>query len=362
MPDSNPFFAFVVGPSRLKEDASIQVASAGDLGKLNWNLCRFSNPETARRAEEIDFLNLDNGVGVQIMYSALNFKDALAATGHPGVAKRLPLIPGIDAVGVVRDSNDERFKIGDEVLIAHARFGTSDHGGWTGYTRVPGDWLYKLPDGLSPLDAVTWGTAGFTAAQSVERIVEEGVRPEDGPVLVTGATGGVGIFSVKLLHKLGYEVVASTGKLEKEEWLVQNGAKQVISREPLNDTSTTPLLKGQWAAAVDTVGGNPLATVLRSCKPHACVTACGMVAGHDLPLTVYPFILRGVTLCGIDSAGITRQTRQELWRKIATQWKLDGLTELTEQIPLANIPQAVGRILDGKVFGRIVVRMDGEEE
>lgn len=358
MSNSNQFSAIIVSPTELDGDHSANVASSGTLGKLNWNLFRFSSVEQAAEFKEIDFLKTANGVVVRVEYSALNYKDALAATGHPGVAKRLPLVPGIDAVGVVEESDDERFNDGDVVLIAHARFGTSEHGGWSGYVKVPGDWLYMLPAGLSPLEAVTWGTAGFTAAQSVERIVNCGVRADDGPVLVTGATGGVGIFSVKLLNKLGYQVVASTGKLDKEDWLVQNGASQVISREQLNDTSPTPLLKSQWAAAVDSVGGNTLATVLRSTKPHACVTACGLVAGHDLPLTVYPFILRGITLCGIDSAGISRTTRQSLWGKIASEWKLDGLAQLTNQIYLDDVPKAVEQIVAGKIFGRTVIKMN----
>ncbi len=307
MSDSYQFSAFIVGlESKIGNEPP--VCASGRLRELNWSLFRFSSLAEAQNVPGIDFLKSSGGVLVRIEYSALNYKDALASTGHPGVARRMPLVPGIDAAGVVANSEDPRFAVGDEVLIASAPFGTSEHGGWSGYANVPGDWVYKLPAGFSCLEAVTWGTAGFTAAQSVERIVHMGIQPEHGPVLVTGATGGVGIFAVKLLNNLGYQVVASTGKLDKQDWLNEHGASQVVPREQLDDTSSTPLLKGQWAAAVDTVGGNTLATVLRSAQSHACVTACGLVAGHDLPLTVYPFILRGVSLCGIDSAGISRET------------------------------------------------------
>ena len=357
MSDPSSFFAFVVVPDELDDEHSGDVVSAGKIGNQGWNLRRFSSLEEASEAKELDFLNRPDGVVVQIEYSALNYKDGLAAIGHPGVSKRLPRVPGIDAVGVVIESSDQRFQSGDEVLIAHARFGTSDHGGWAGFANVPGDWLYQLPAELSLKNAVTWGTAGFTAAQSVERIIKMGIGPDKGPVLVTGATGGVGVFSIKLLSHLGYEVVASTGKMDKEDWLIQQGATRVVARQELDDTSSAPLLKGQWAAAVDTVGGNTLATVLRSSQPHACVTACGLVAGHDLPMTVYPFILRGISLCGIDSAGISRQTRQNLWNKIASDWNLGGLEKLTDEISLSEIPDAVNRILDGKVFGRTVINM-----
>jgi len=294
-------------------------------------------------------------VVIKVAFSALNYKDALAAKANPGVARKLPLIPGIDAVGKVAGSSDERFLADDEVLIAHAKFGTASLGGLASYSRVPADWVYKLPDGLSMVDAATLGTAGFTAAQSVEKIVESGIEKDNGPVLVTGATGGVGIFAVKLLAKLGYEVVASTGKQDRHDWLLNHGASQVVDRSELNDSSETPLLKGRWAAAVDTVGGNTLETVLRTTKPHGCVTACGLVGGHGLKGTVYPFILRGLTLCGIDSAGIDRETRMRLWGKIAGDWKLD-LDEIATEITLDEFPNAVEQILKGKIFGRTLVR------
>ena len=318
--------------------------------------------ESGHDIEEFEFDQLDPGdVVVEVKYSSLNFKDSLAANGHRGVALKLPLIPGIDAVGVVLESSDDRYTVGQQVLIGHADFGTSNHGGMAELVRVPGDWVYELPQDELPQEfdlrtAVIWGTAGFTAAQSVEKIVADGVKPEDGEILVTGATGGVGIFAVKLLAKLGYRVVASTGKADRHDWLVQNGASEILTREDLDDLSERPLLKSRWAAAVDTVGGNTLSTVLRSTVPYGYVTACGLVAGHDLPVTVYPFILRGITLCGISSALIPRQSRVRLWSKIAQQWNMD-VDSIVNEISLNELPAAIAQISGGNVAGRTIVKM-----
>jgi NADPH:quinone reductase-like Zn-dependent oxidoreductase len=270
---------------------------------------------------------------VRVAYSALTYKDGLASQGHSGVARKFPLVLGIDAVGEVIASEVERFSAGDQVLIAHAKFGTAHDGGFAAYVRVPADWVYVLPTGLTPKEAVTLGTAGFTAAQSVEQIVKH-----------------------EIVSKLGYRVVASSGKKDKHQWLIQQGAAEVITRQQTLDESATPLLKGRWAAAIDTVGGATLVSVIRSAKRNACVTACGLVAGHELGLTVYPFILRGVTLCGIDSANVKRETRTRLWNKIATQWMLD-VTGLTNDVTLEELPDEIERILAGKVFGRTIIKM-----
>ncbi len=304
---------------------------------------------------EFRFVDLDQGeVVIRTRHSALNYKDALASIGNRGVARKLPLIPGIDAVGEVVQSSAETIKVGDEVLVAAAEFGTAHHGGLSQYVRVPAEWAYPIPMGLSPIDAVTWGTAGFTAAQSVQQILLHGIDPQDGEILVTGATGGVGIFAVKLLAKLGYQVVAATGKMQRREWLMQQGAAEVIDRSEVVDDSDTPLLKSRWAAAVDCVGGATLETVLRSAKQHSCITACGLVGGHELKTTVYPFILRGVTLCGIDSANISRRTRADLWGKIARDWQMD-LSDLITEIELGDVHDAFAKMLDGNLFGRTVV-------
>ena len=313
--------------------------------------------ESGPSVEEFEFAQLDPGdVVVEVKYSALNFKDSLAANGNRGVARKLPLIPGIDAVGEVLESSDARYSVGQKVSVGHADFGTSHHGAMAKLVRVPGEWVYQLPDGFDLKTTVTWGTAGFTAAQSVEKIVAHGVTPADGEILVTGATGGVGIFAVKLLAKLGYKVVASTGKPERHDWLTQIGASEILTRQDLDDLSERPLLKSRWAAAVDTVGGNTLSTVLRSTVPYGCVTACGLVAGHDLPVTVYPFILRGITLCGISSALIPRESRVRLWSKIAQQWNMD-LDSIVNEISLDELPAAIDQISNGNIAGRTIVKM-----
>lgn len=294
---------------------------------------------------------------IRVSYSSLNYKDALASTGHPGVARSLPLVPGIDAAGTVIHSTSSQFRAGDSVLIFHARFGTEVDGGYSEFVSVPAAWVYSLPSGLDPLEAMTIGTAGFTAAQCVDELMRHGIQPGAGDIVVSGATGGVGIFAVKLLAKLGYRVVAATGKEQLHEWLRLHGAQDVISRQSLNDLSPKPLLPGRWAGAVDTVGGNTLATIVRGTKPYGCVTACGVAGGAELPLTVYPFILRGVTLQGIDTAGISREYRAELWNRLATLWRLMDVDKLATVVDLADIPAEVPRILAGGVAGRVVVRV-----
>ena len=298
----------------------------------------------------------EEGVLVQVVYSALNYKDALAASGNTGVVRKFPLIPGIDAVGKVIESNGADFQVGDEVLIAHANFGTSHHGGFSSFARVPANWLVTLPAGLSLENAAVWGTAGFTAAQSVRQLLGHGVCPDSGDILVTGATGGVGVFAVQLLAKLGFCVTASTGKLDRHDQLLTLGAKKVVSREEVVDLSDSPLSRSRWAGVVDCVGGTTLNSAIRATQVGGCVTACGLVAGHELGLTVYPFILRGVTLCGIDSANVSQKNRQELWNIIGADWNLD-VRDVSKHITLDQLPNQIAEILNGSVFGRIVLRM-----
>ena len=300
----------------------------------------------------------EDWVRVRIKYSALNYKDALAATGNPGVALKFPLVPGIDAVGEVVDAISSRFAEGEYVMVAHPDFGTRTDGGYSQFVDVPESWLLKLPDGLTPLECITLGTAGFTAAQCVKALVDSGLQPADGDVIVTGATGGVGIFAVMLLKLLGYQVVAATGKPERHEDLKRLGASRFVSREEVVDDSPRPLLSAKWAGAVDTGGGATLATIIRSTKPHRIVTACGLVGGHELKLTVYPFILRGVSLVGIDSALVSSADRIEIWRRLANEWRLRNLTELAAIVPLEGLEQSISEILQGKIFGRVVVRLD----
>lgn len=302
-----------------------------------------------------------NEVRIQTRYSSINYKDALCAQGHPGVARTLPIVPGIDGAGIVLESNSPNFKPGDEVMVFHADFGTASNGGLAEIIQVPAEWVYSLPNGMgmgmgmSLQKSMSYGTAGYTAALSVEQLLKHGVAPESGRVLVTGATGGVGVLSIAILKKLGFEVVAVTGKPERHEWLKSLGATEVIGREDVCDSSSRPLLKGEWAGAIDSVGGKTLATVLRMTKPHGCVTACGLVGGSELETTVYPFILRGVSLVGIDTAGISRDYRTRLWEQLAGPFAIDDLAEITKTISLSDVPATIDNVLSGQHWGRTIV-------
>lgn len=292
---------------------------------------------------------------IKVAYSSLNYKDALACQAHPGVVRKLPHVPGIDAAGTIVESASAEFQPSDEVLVTGYEMGTSHWGGYAEFVRVPAAWVVAMPAGMTSEVAMTYGTAGFTAAQCVAAIKHHGIQPEDGDVAVTGASGGVGSLSIAILAKLGYRVTAITGKPEQAGLLRQLGAAQILPREDANETSDKPLLPIRWAAAVDTVGGNTLATLLRSTAHRGCVAACGLASGHDLPMTVYPFILRGVTLAGIDSAQCPRESRLQIWQRLATEWRIEGLEKITKRIPLADVPREAERMLDGKTFGRTLV-------
>ena len=294
---------------------------------------------------------------VRVAYSSLNYKDALACEAHPGVVRKLPHVPGIDAAGEVVESASADFRPGDEVLVTGYDLGTSHWGGYAEYIRVPAEWVVAMPTGLTAETAMTYGTAGFTAAQCVAALQHHGIKPADGEVVVTGASGGVGSLSVAILAKLGYQVAAVTGKPEQASLLRQLGAVRILPREDASDDSEKPLLPARWVGAIDTVGGNTLATLLRSTSHRGCVAACGLAAGHNLPLTVYPFILRGVTLAGIDSAQCPRDSRLQVWQRLATDWRIDGLENLTRKIALADVPREAKAMLAGKTFGRTLVKI-----
>jgi putative YhdH/YhfP family quinone oxidoreductase len=294
-------------------------------------------------------------VVVRVAYSSLNYKDALAAEAHAGVVRKLPHVPGIDAAGTVVESSDSRYLAGDSVVVTGNELGAGHWGGWAEFIRVPAAWVVPLPAGLSANEAMILGTAGFTAAQCVQAILVNGVTPSDGDMVVTGATGGVGCLAVKLLAKLGFSVIAVTGKAHLEHRLREWGAARVIGRGEVLNKSDRPMLSARWAGAVDTVGGQTLTTILRETKPYGVVAACGLVGGADLPLTVHPFILRGVTLAGIGSAMLPYDRRVEIWRKLSQEWRLEGLEELATTVGLADVEQYVQRILKGEIVGRTVV-------
>lgn len=294
-------------------------------------------------------------VTIRVEYSSLNYKDALAARAHPGVVRKLPHVPGIDAAGEVIESSDARFQPGQRVIATSYEIGAERWGGWSQLLRVPGDWVLSLPPDLTTLDAMALGTAGITAALSVAALEEHGVSPERGEVVVTGATGGVGSLAVMLLARLGYKVVAVTGKPENEPQLRQWGASRIIGREELLSPADKPLLSVQFAGGIDTVGGLMLSTLLRHTDHYGCVAACGLVGGTDLPITVHPFILRGVTLAGISTAWTPRLRREEIWRRLAGPWRLALPPEALRVVGLDELPREVERILAGQVTGRIVV-------
>jgi acrylyl-CoA reductase (NADPH) len=294
---------------------------------------------------------------IRVAFSSLNYKDAMAATGHPGIVKSFPHVPGIDAAGTVAESDSPRFKPGDEVFSTGHGLGAEHWGGWAEYIRVPADWVLPRPAGLSLAEAMTLGTAGFTAAQGVVALRENGITPEKGEVVVTGATGGVGTIAIMLLAKLGYRVVAITGKQQQHERLKQLGAARIVGREELTDESTRPLLSAKYAGGIDTVGGIMLATLIRSLQHRGCVANCGLVGGADLPLTVYPFILRGVRLSGIDSAWCPEDQRAEIWKHLSGDWKPEGLESLASFCGLDDVEAEVQRILEGGASGRVVVRL-----
>lgn len=307
--------------------------------------------------EERPLRELPEGdVLIRVEYSSVNYKDAMAATGHPGITKKFPHIPGIDSVGTVAESSSPRFSKGDAVIMTGHGLGVERWGGWAEYVRVPAEWVVPLPDGLTAREAMTLGTAGFTAAQCVQAIQLQGITPDRGEVVVTGATGGVGSIAVMLLAKQGYQVVAVTGKQSRRQWLTDLGATRVIDRSEVASESERPLLKTQWAAAVDTVGGKTLTTLVRTMQHRGCIAACGVVGGPELPLTVYPFILRGVTLAGIDSAWCPDDLRAEIWQRLATAWKLDGLDRLASETDLSGVGSVVERMMQGENVGRVLVR------
>ena len=312
--------------------------------------------EVQRSVADVSREDLPAGdVLLRVQYSSLNYKDALAATGHAGVVSRFPHVPGIDAAGVVEESTHGQVSAGDQVLVTGYDLGAARWGGWSEFIRVPGEWVVPLPPGLSTLDAMTLGTAGFTAAQCVQSLLHHGVTNELGLVVVTGATGGVGTIAVMLLAKLGIEVAAVTGKAERAPWLRNLGASEILERSDVNDTSGKPMLPARFAGAVDTVGGNTLATLLKSLTHRGCVAACGLVGGVELPLTVYPFLLRGVTLDGIDSAQCPRPNREKIWELLSGEWKLSQLEDVRTVIGFSDLEDAIGDILAGKVVRRVVL-------
>ena len=293
---------------------------------------------------------------VQVHYSSLNYKDALSASGNRGVTRNFPHTPGIDASGVVVASKQAGIAVGDSVIVTSYDLGMNTEGGFGEYIRVPGEWVIPQPQGLNLQEAMVYGTAGFTAAQSVWELEAAGCQKEKGPILVTGAAGGVGSIAVRLLLQAGYQVVGVTGHAEGRALLEQLGVSTILGRDEVSDDGKRPLLKPRWNGVIDNVGGLPLAHALKTTNPGGVVTTCGNVAGAELPITVFPFILRGLKLIGIDSQNCERALRLQLWEKLATDWKLANLQSGVKEVTMEGMLAEVEAILRSDVKGRVVLR------
>ncbi|OHC29813.1 MAG: quinone oxidoreductase [Pseudomonadales bacterium RIFCSPHIGHO2_02_FULL_60_43] len=293
---------------------------------------------------------------IRVKYSSLNYKDALSASGNRGVTKSFPHTPGIDAAGVVEASSVAEFSAGDEVIVTGYDLGMNTSGGLAQYIRIPASWALKRPKGLSLREAMVLGTAGLTAALCVDKLEQSGLTPDAGTVLVTGATGGVGSVAVALLTTLGYRVAASTGKAEQADYLKALGAQQIVLRAELQDGTDKPMLKEQWAGAVDCVGGDILFNVVKSLRYGASAACCGLTAGVGFKGSVLPFILRGVNLLGVDSVELPLVVKASMWDKLSLQWKVK-LDVLVTEVTLEQLPDAIAQILAGKQVGRVLVNL-----
>ena len=309
--------------------------------------------------QQLSLHDLPEGeVLIRVHYSGVNYKDSLAAIPNGNIVKTYPFVPGIDLAGIVVSSSDSRFKEGDEVIATSYEIGVSHFGGYSEYARIPAQWIVPLPKGLTLKEAMVIGTAGFTAALSVHRLLENHISPEKGKVLVTGATGGVGSFAVSILSTLGFNVEASTGKDSEQDYLKKLGANTIISREEVFDGKIKALGKQKWVAAVDPVGGEPLASLLSQIQYGGSVAVSGLTAGTKLPTTVFPFILRGVNLLGIDSVYCPMDTRLNIWNRLASDFKPANLEELIQQeVTLQQLPDVLPTLLKGEARGRTIVKL-----
>lgn len=295
---------------------------------------------------------------IKVHYSSLNYKDALSASGNKGVTREFPHTPGIDAVGVIEQSKSEDFSVGEEVIVTSYDLGMNTDGGFGEYIKVPTAWVVRLPEKMGMKEAMLIGTAGLTAGMSVLRLIES-IGPEDGSIVVSGATGGVGSIAVMILAKLGYSVVAVTGKASETEYLKAIGATEILLRSDIENFKDRPLLKNIFAGAIDTVGGVILENIIKSTSPLGVVTCCGNVASPKLNLTVFPFILRGLSLIGIDSQNYPMAYRKQVWEKLADAWKIDQDLLASSEVPLAGVQEKIDLILKGQLKGRTVVKVSG---
>jgi len=311
----------------------------------------------SRQIETKNSTELPQGeVLVKVKYAALNYKDALSASGHKGISKHYPHTPGVDAAGIVVRSESEDFREGDEVIVTSYDLGMNTSGAFQEYISVPADWPVLKPSALSLEECMVIGTGGYTAALSLYKMEQNGQCPEMGAVLVTGSTGGVGSMAVAILAQNGYEVIAATGKENAHEYLKLLGATQIVDRASIDDKSGRPLLRSQWAGAIDTVGDNTLATCIKACGRNGSVAVCGLVASPELNTTVYPFILNGVNVLGIETAETPRAIRLKLWDLLSHEWKPQHLEDIKRIIALDKLDTHIHLMLEGKSKGRVVVK------
>lgn len=311
----------------------------------------FAGQRVQRRVHELP----DGDVLVRVAWSSLNYKDALSSHGNRGVTRLYPHVPGIDAAGHVVFSRSPAAQVGDEVIVTGHDLGMNTSGGFAEYIRVPAQWLVPLPPALSLKESMIYGTAGLTAALCLEKLLGNGLTPEQGEVLVTGATGGVGSIAVALLSKLGFEVVACTGKPEMSDFLHRLGARTIISRSQLHDAGTRPLLKERWSGAVDVAGGAMLWSILRSLRYGGSVASCGLADAPSFEASVFPFILRNVNLLGVDSANVTFETRCRMWNRLANEWRIPQLQEISKIITFNELNDELKVFLEGGARGRCVL-------
>lgn len=295
---------------------------------------------------------------IKVAYSGLNYKDALSFRGHKGITRNYPHTPGIDASGRIVWTSSTKFNVGDKVLVTGYDLGMNTSGGFQEYIRVPSDWVVKLPDNLSLKEAMIYGTAGFTSALAIHRIQQIGIKPESGKILVTGATGGVGIVAISLLNKLGYNIEASTGKMEYADLLTSIGVSKIYSRDEIVDSSDRPLLPRRWKAVVENVGGVTLNSVIKQIDKGGAVVIIGNVTGDVFQSSVYPFLLRGIALLGVESAETGMDLRLNLWNKLANEWKINIFEKIHKVVLLENIIEELQKMLNGNQAKKVVVQID----
>ena len=314
---------------------------------------KFISEVKTRKIEDLP----EGKVLIKVNFSSLNYKDALSASGNKGVSRNFPHTPGIDAAGIVEFSEVDRYKKGDEVIVTGYDLGMNTSGGFSQFIRVPEEWVVLKPAEISLSESMALGTAGLTAGLCVRKLLNHGIKPEMGKVFVTGATGGVGIVAMMLLSKLGFEVTAITGKMDSKELLMEYGASEVASRQDFDQKLLSPLQKSIFVGGVDAVGGDVLSNLLCSTSQRAAIACCGMVNGTDLNTSVFPFILRGVTLYGVDSAETELSIKEEVWKNFSNDWRLNELENNIKEIGLSDLPKEIDTILKGQQIGRIRVKI-----